>query len=287
MSALAPPPSAREPSVKREFSAPPDVFEKSAANALPGTDPEDQALIEAINQELSKDDAINGQSLDSADIEMQTASANHQGAANQEVYGSLQHQGHGTFTPPASAQRTSTIFPGIEDVSDDADAEELSDDGSDGLFIPRSPVTPSKKDEFADQTRYSNKQRKSSGPRAKTAREWHKNSTKKLESHQKRGPAFKRQQLLNLLKIGDRKRKSNKPSPRDLSDAAPTAVPKEAKGSNKTQYWKHFVEQNHGIDMHRSKTDWNQLVKKSTSFGYSKMSRIDDRWQLVGMILVS
>ena len=311
MSDPAPPSSVRDSSVKREFSASPDVPQEFGARALHDLDPEEQALIDAIDQELSNGDLINDLAADNTDMRVRTALSNHEEAANEESSGSQHQPELGTMTPPRSAERPSTIFPGIADVSDYTNSdEELSDDGSESLFLPQTPVTPSREDEVGDQSEKSKKKRKSSGPRSKTAREWHKKQHLKLKPHQKRGPAYKRQQLSALrerMKVNARKRKSSKPSPRqkkarvdpsiflhgspgarkstsgDFSDTEPMAVPKDVESSNKTHFWKHFVEQNHGIDMHKSRTDWNQLVKKSTSFGFGQVSLNGKQWELKGM----
>lgn len=309
MSGLTPPPSWKEPSVKREISTPPELLQESAADAMSNDALENQLLMEALEKELSSE-TVGHFPASNPDAEMPNALSCHEEDIDGERNCSPPQQRKvGTSAQPTPAERDVRVFP--DDVSEFSDGKDgISDDESDGLFISQSPATPSSAHENSNQHEKSKKQRKSSGPRAKTAREWHKNRLSKLTPSQKRGPAVKRQELLMLFdkrRSSHRKRKSDKKFPRQkkvrvdpsiflhgapkdrqpdsesLSDSEPTELPKEATGSNKKQYWNDFLEQNHGIDMHKCRTDWRQMNEKSASFGLRQVTRIDERWQLKGM----
>jgi hypothetical protein len=308
MGGLTTPPPSKEHFMKREFSAPPDLLQEFAADVLSHDSVEDQLLVEAINQDLSRETTA-GPPANNKDVEMENASSCYMGAGNRKAPESPPQQILGAPVPVTPARRNFTVFP--DDVSEFSDVGDgVSEDNSDSLFIPQSPVTSNIAHEISNPPRKSKKHRKSSGPRPKTAREWHKRQQAKLTPSQKRGPAFKRQELSRLykrLKSSSGKRNPDNPPPRQSkvrvdpsiflhgapinrqpnpahpSGSEPVAQPKEATGSNKRQYWKHFLEQNHGIDLHRCKTDWRQMDKNSASFGLGQMSRDDERWQLKGM----
>ncbi|KAF8864887.1 P-loop containing nucleoside triphosphate hydrolase protein [Acephala macrosclerotiorum] len=149
-------------------------------------------------------------------------------------------------------------------------------------------------------------QRKSGGSKPKTAREWHKRRQANLKPSQRRGTAWKLQELEKLherIKAGTRKRKAPRPTnqpdrkrvdPRVFLGGGtdnPVSPRRSGRGgqpqnssTTKKHWWKMFLEQNHGIDLHKSTKDKNILLEKSRTFGYRRMGPSGkSTWRLAGM----
>ncbi|KAH7336328.1 P-loop containing nucleoside triphosphate hydrolase protein [Rhexocercosporidium sp. MPI-PUGE-AT-0058] len=151
-------------------------------------------------------------------------------------------------------------------------------------------------------------QRKAQGKRARTAREWHKRRQAKLIPASRKGIAYKRKQIVeirsNMMQDNTRRRKIKlskrrneaRVDPRiflDLGSRVHRSVSPHDDESDqvgqpvvdaktKKDWWVKFLEQNHEVDLHQCKGDFNDLVKKTKSFGYNRMKpAANGKWELV------
>ncbi|KAL5317581.1 hypothetical protein ACEPPN_014677 [Leptodophora sp. 'Broadleaf-Isolate-01'] len=154
------------------------------------------------------------------------------------------------------------------------------------------------------------KERKPQGKRARTALEWHKRRQAKLKPDNRKGIAYKRKQIAKIranmkqdstrrrrIKLSKRRnnaqvdpriflggpqiRRSVSPHDDDDSDQVGQPV---VDTKTKKDWWVKFLEQNHDVDLHQCKGDFNDLVNKTKSFGYNRMKPAPNgKWKLVDM----
>ena len=174
----------------------------------------------------------------------------------------------------------------------DSDDEDAFDGEADPLFVPGSKKRKG--------------QGKSTGPRARTAREYHARKNAKIPPEKKRGLSWKREQLEKLrekIAASVQGKKQKKTSTRNLKGNFDPSVflngTSSRKGSRKASrgfrtksgirtnkkqgFIDLFLARYPHLDLHRCKTDWRDLSKKSASFGYGRMQKDDDGWRLKGM----
>ncbi len=137
-----------------------------------------------------------------------------------------------------------------------------------------------------------------------TAREWHRRIQNKLRPSQIRNAGSKRARISKIraeMKEGKRKRRKLlrkdidptiflKKDFRLYGQASPRVGSPdeggqpEVESATKKDWWKIFLEQDHTVDLHKCRGDWNNLNKKTKSFGYKKMRpAANGKWQLSGM----
>ncbi|KAK0109738.1 hypothetical protein ONS95_002416 [Cadophora gregata] len=149
-------------------------------------------------------------------------------------------------------------------------------------------------------------QGKSTGPRARTAREYHARKNAKTPNEKKRGCTWKRNQLIKLrekMTASTEDKKQEKTSSRKFKGAFNPSVFLNSKSTRKASrkasrgfgtksgittnkkqgYLEIFLARYPHLDLHRCKTDWSDLSKKSASFGYDRMQKHGDMWLLKGM----
>ncbi|KAL2068826.1 hypothetical protein VTL71DRAFT_15164 [Oculimacula yallundae] len=148
--------------------------------------------------------------------------------------------------------------------------------------------------------------RKQHGPMARTAREYHRRRNAKLSIAQRRGYTWKKERLAKLQEklekyIASKKPRhlpkanakdfnpdqffNNDPWSRDDSSGSVDDLDDGARLQAKTRkgVWEEFEAHYSHLDLKRTKTDNNDLVKSAASFGLGKVKRAKNGWLLEGM----
>lgn len=194
------------------------------------------------------------------------------------------------------------------------DDDAQSDLASDDSWAPRFDA---EQDRSGGQTNTSNNKKKRknqgipTGPRIRIAREWYRRRNSRIPPEKRRGEAYKRRQIDNLRKsklntVQNKPRKSAsvpKTNSKNFSDpsvflgggahsSGPTSAEPDhgempdIETEHKKDFFNKFAEklsQNPDFDIHKCKTHYNDLEKKSRSFGYDRMHKAGKAWHLVGM----
>jgi hypothetical protein len=296
-----PPLSPGDLAVKREFSRSPSSG--TVPPTVPITPPSisngsDQQFINATVQlDRNLDSGSRSTSWNGGqDIEIPNASSVHLGAVRDHSLSPQNQQLLFSLNSYMQQDGRSAIGGGNLDKIPDDDAESYSEDSW-------APGSDAEQDGFGSRTNAIKNQKKRknqgkpSGTYARTAREWHKRNNEKIPPEKRRGKAYKEQQIANLSKSKQNTmRKSQKfthPSV-FLGGAAHQSTSAEPDhkdmpeigAKSKGDFFNKFAEklaQNTEIDIHKCKTDYNGLRKKSRSFGYKRMEKAGNDWQLDGM----
>ena len=310
MNAPAPPPTSPSSSADRDFSAPPDTFQEFTADVLSSENPEDQQLLQMLEQELSGHSA-NDSFANDADAEMVDAPTSHRESAEENAKTPATTTTFNEHDEVAQRRNNS------EESSDHASqprqpADNAFDDDSDGLFMPES--TPELLIEPP-------KVKKSRRKCHKDARDYHEyQQTQQRVNHpkQKRGSALKLHKLSVLHQkwqndgIGKKKKKEKVTKRKSetifnpsillgnfeshgarAGDSPSEPVPQHPNATNK-DFWKEFKQLNQGMDLHRCSVEWHEIKQASLSFGDKHVSMISEniggetvnKWNLVGMTTI-
>jgi hypothetical protein len=311
------PSSPGDVAVKREFSSSPSSG--TVPPTVPITPPSisngsDQQFINATSQLNMnvKSESLSTSQSEGQDVEVPNASSMHLVDVRDHSLSPQDQQLLSTLNAYMQQDGRNAIDSGNLDSVPHDDAQ--SDLASDDSWAPGSDA---EQDGSGGQTNNSKhkKKRKNqgipTGPRTKTAKEWHRRRNSRIPPEKRRDEAYKRQQIDNLRKskfntLQNKPRKSasvSKAKSKNFTDpsvflgggahsSGPTSAEPlhgempDIEAEHKKDFFNKFAEklsQNPDFDIHKCKTHYNDLEKKSRSFGYNRMHKAGKAWHLVGM----